>query len=67
MLVTDHSGSMAATDVQPTRLAAAEQAADTFLSQLPSGVRVGAIAFSTSPDALAGAGRRSLRGAGDHR
>jgi Ca-activated chloride channel family protein len=51
MLVTDHSGSMAATDVQPTRLAAAEQAADTFLSQLPSGVHVGAVAFSTAPDA----------------
>ena len=33
MLVTDHSGSMAATDVQPTRLAAAEQAADTFIGQ----------------------------------
>jgi len=41
MLVTDHSGSMAATDVQPTRLAAAQQAADTFISRLPSSVRVG--------------------------
>jgi Ca-activated chloride channel family protein len=54
MLVTDHSGSMAATDVQPTRLAAAEQAADTFIGQLPGGVRVGAVAFSTSPDAAQG-------------
>ena len=35
MLVTDHSGSMAATDVQPTRLAAAERAANTFIDQLP--------------------------------
>lgn len=51
VLVTDHSGSMAATDVQPTRLAAAERAADTFLARLPSGVRVGAVAFSDSPDA----------------
>jgi Ca-activated chloride channel family protein len=51
MLVTDHSGSMAASDVQPTRLAAAEKAADTFLDQLPSGVRVGVVTFSTSPDA----------------
>jgi Ca-activated chloride channel family protein len=54
MLVTDHSGSMAATDVQPTRLAAAEQAADTFISRLPSSVRVGAVAFSSSPDASQG-------------
>jgi Ca-activated chloride channel homolog len=52
MLVTDHSGSMAATDVQPTRLAAAERAANTFIDQLPSKVLVGAIAFSSSPDAV---------------
>jgi Ca-activated chloride channel family protein len=54
MLVTDHSGSMAATDVQPTRLAAAERAADTFIDRLPAKVRVGAIAFSDSPDAVQG-------------
>ncbi len=52
MLVTDHSGSMAATDVAPTRLAAAERAADTFIRELPSTVRVGAIAFSSTPDAV---------------
>ncbi len=52
MLVTDHSGSMAATDVEPTRLAAAERAADTFIDRLPSQVLVGAIAFSDSPDAV---------------
>jgi Ca-activated chloride channel family protein len=52
MLVTDHSGSMAATDVQPTRLSAAEHAADTFIDRLPSKVLVGAIAFSDSPDAV---------------
>jgi Ca-activated chloride channel homolog len=51
MLVTDHSGSMAANDVAPTRLAAAEGAANTFIDKLPSKVRVGAIAFSSSPDA----------------
>lgn len=51
MLVTDHSGSMAATDVQPSRLAAAERAADTFIAELPSTVRVGAVAFGSSPDA----------------
>jgi Ca-activated chloride channel family protein len=52
MLVTDHSGSMAATDVQPTRLAAAERAANTFIDQLPSKVLVGAVAFSDSPDGV---------------
>jgi Ca-activated chloride channel family protein len=52
MLVTDHSGSMASNDVSPTRLAAAERAANTFIDQLPARVRVGAIAFSTSPDAV---------------
>lgn len=54
MLVTDHSGSMAASDVQPTRLAAAERAANTFIDQLPSTVRVGAVAFGSSPDAVQG-------------
>lgn len=52
MLVTDHSGSMAATDVLPTRLAAAERAANTFIDQLPSTVQVGAVAFSGSPDGV---------------
>jgi len=52
ILVTDHSGSMAATDVQPTRLGAAERAANTFIDQLPAPVLVGAIAFSSSPDAV---------------
>jgi Ca-activated chloride channel homolog len=54
MLVTDHSGSMAAEDVQPTRLAAAVSAANTFIDQLPKTVRVGAIGFGTTPDAVQG-------------
>lgn len=52
MLVTDHSGSMAANDVQPTRLAAAERAADTFIDRMPAKALVGAVAFSDSPDAV---------------
>jgi Ca-activated chloride channel homolog len=55
MLVTDHSGSMAANDVTPSRLAAAQAAANTFIDQLPSGVRIGAIGFSSSPDMVQGA------------
>jgi Ca-activated chloride channel family protein len=54
MLVTDHSGSMAAQDVQPNRLAAAVAAANTFIDQLPHTVQVGAIGFGTSPDAVQG-------------
>jgi Ca-activated chloride channel homolog len=54
MLVTDHSGSMAADDVQPSRLAAAVEAADTFIKELPAAIKVGAVAFSTSPDAAQG-------------
>jgi Ca-activated chloride channel family protein len=52
MLVTDHSRSMEATDVSPTRLAAAERAAHTFLKQLPNSVRVGIVTFSSSADAV---------------
>jgi len=50
MLVLDHSGSMAANDVDPTRLRAAIQAANTFIDQLPSSARVGAIGFSNTAD-----------------
>jgi Ca-activated chloride channel homolog len=50
MLVTDHSRSMMAEDVDPTRLAAAKRAAHTFLDQLPAGVRVGVTTFSDVPD-----------------
>lgn len=52
VLVTDHSGSMAASDVAPTRLAAAVAAANRFIDQLPESVRVGAVAFSNSADAV---------------
>jgi Ca-activated chloride channel family protein len=52
MLVVDHSGSMAASDVQPTRLAAAQAAANTFIDQLPRSVSVGAIGFGSSPDTV---------------
>ena len=52
MLVTDHSRSMSATDVEPDRLSAAQRAARTFLNTLPDQVRVGAVAFSDTPDAV---------------
>jgi Ca-activated chloride channel homolog len=51
MLVTDHSGSMQATDVKPTRLQAAKKAAHNFIDALPDGVKLGIVAFSLQPDA----------------
>jgi Ca-activated chloride channel family protein len=49
MLVTDASGSMEATDVQPSRLAAAVAAAESFLSKVPARTKVGLVAYSTAP------------------
>jgi Ca-activated chloride channel family protein len=49
MLTTDYSGSMQATDVAPSRLAAARTAAERFLRQVPANVRVGLVAFNQSP------------------
>jgi len=54
MLVLDRSGSMDATDVQPSRLDAAERAANTFVNQLPSTARVGVVTFSSAPDEIVG-------------
>jgi Ca-activated chloride channel family protein len=52
ILTMDVSGSMMATDVSPSRLAAAKQAADDFVDGLPAGVKVGLVAFSTAPRVL---------------
>jgi Ca-activated chloride channel family protein len=46
VLAMDVSGSMQATDVSPTRLRAAEQAANLFLDRVPEELRVGLITFS---------------------
>jgi len=52
MLVTDVSGSMQATDVAPTRLAAARRAAKRFLAGVPKQVNVGVMAFNQAPRLL---------------
>ena len=49
ILTMDVSGSMQATDVAPTRLAAAQQAAADFVNQLPETFQVGLVVFSTAP------------------
>ena len=52
MLVTDTSGSMSATDVQPDRLRAAVSAGEDFLDQAPKELRVGVVAFSDTARTL---------------
>jgi Ca-activated chloride channel family protein len=53
MLVLDVSGSMAATDLQPTRLGAATDAAKQFIDSLPDGARVGVVSFSQGASVVA--------------
>ena len=48
MLAIDVSGSMRATDVLPSRLVAAQNAAKSFLAELPRHVKVGIVAFAGS-------------------
>lgn len=52
VLATDHSGSMQATDVAPSRLAAVREAGERFLDEVPDAVRVGAVAFDDQARAL---------------
>jgi Ca-activated chloride channel family protein len=48
ILAIDVSGSMRASDVEPTRIAAAQAAARTFVSEQPRSTRIGLVAFSGS-------------------
>lgn len=48
MLAMDVSGSMRATDVEPNRLVAAQNAAKAFLNDLPRPIRVGIVTFAGS-------------------
>jgi Ca-activated chloride channel homolog len=46
ILVIDVSGSMRSTDIEPTRLIAAEQAAINFIQHQKAGTQIGIVAFS---------------------
>jgi Ca-activated chloride channel homolog len=52
VLAIDRSGSMRATDVEPTRLDAMQTAANRFLDRVPRRVKVGALAFNSKTDVL---------------
>lgn len=52
MLAIDVSQSMRSTDVEPTRLAAAQEAAKQFVSELTPGINLGLIAFAGTATVL---------------
>ena len=52
VLAIDHSGSMAATDVQPSRLEATVAAGERFLEEVPDKVRVGGVVFDHRAEAV---------------
>ncbi|MCW2991279.1 MAG: hypothetical protein JWM73_1873, partial [Solirubrobacterales bacterium] len=52
VLVTDHSGSMTATDVDPSRIAAAQKAANTFVDELPGKVQLGIVTYAGVVDTV---------------
>ena len=52
MLVTDVSRSMSATDVDPSRLDAAKRAGESFLGEVPGGLRVGLVSYSDQAQTL---------------
>jgi Ca-activated chloride channel family protein len=73
ILAFDVSSSMKAKDLKPTRMAAAKQAARTFVADQPSSIRIGVVAFSDAGyvvqpptrshgEVLAAIGRLSPRG-----
>ena len=53
VLAMDHSGSMMATDVAPSRLVAARDAGEAFLEKVPKRVRVGGVVFNHRAAAVA--------------
>jgi Ca-activated chloride channel family protein len=52
MMVTDVSGSMNATDVEPDRLTAARKAAEKLTDELPQPLRLGLVSFADAPAVL---------------
>ena len=65
VVAIDVSLSMEATDVQPSRIAAAQKAATDLINGAPAGLRIGLIAFAGSPRVLVNptSDKGELRGA----
>ena len=65
VLAMDHSGSMQATDVAPSRLAATVAAGEAFLDEVPREVKVGGVVFDHRAEAMQGptTDRAALRAA----
>jgi Ca-activated chloride channel family protein len=65
VLAMDHSGSMMATDVTPSRLEAAKDAGEAFLDEVPDRVRVGGVVFNHRAQAVSSptTDRAEVRGA----
>lgn len=61
MLVIDMSNSMRSTDVAPTRLKAAEDAATQFAKQLTPGISLGLVGFAGTPYLLVPRPRNTRR------
>ena len=57
MLTTDTSISMDATDVEPTRFAAAQKAARSFVDDVPDQIRLGLVSFDQAANLLASPSR----------
>jgi Ca-activated chloride channel homolog len=53
IVAIDTSGSMAATDVAPSRLVAAQDAARRFIDGLPAGLKIGVLSFDSNARMLA--------------
>ena len=67
MLVIDVSQSMRATDVAPSRLAAAQEAAKQFADQLTPGINLGLIAYAGTATVLTSPTTNRDRHQGRHR
>ncbi|MHB8177712.1 MAG: vWA domain-containing protein [Vulcanimicrobiaceae bacterium] len=52
VICIDTSGSMASTDIAPTRSAAATAAARAFIRRSPPGIRIGIVAFSSQAEVV---------------